>query len=147
MNIDERFKITEMYICPFEKVNNIFKPDLSYPIRTCVIDEEKKIAVDIEHYLSYDYIETMNNLYFKGDAYKRIEPGKRVAIFPTMLFEVDERLLEKSKSIISDLKNNKEFKNGNLVCDNDTYLMFINMDKQKKENSIANKILKKIKKK
>ena len=149
MDINERFRITEMYICPFEKENNILIPDLSYPMRICVIDKEKKIAVDIEHHLSYDYIETINGIYFNVESQNRIELGKRVAIFPTVLFGIDESLLKKCKSIILDLKNDKEFKNGNLVCDNDTYLMFIDMDKnkQKKKSSIAGKILKKMKKK
>ena len=42
--MDDRFEVLKIRICPVEKLNNgNFCPNLEYPKRICVIDNEKEI--------------------------------------------------------------------------------------------------------
>ena len=80
--MDERFNVCEIHVCPVYKVGDSFKPDIEYPTRYCVIDNEKQIAIDIKTKLKYDYIQTMSHLYFISQSYKKIKGDNRVAILP-----------------------------------------------------------------
>ena len=128
----KRFKVSEIHICPVYKVGEEFKPDLEYPTRFCVIDEEKEIAIDIKTKLKYDYIKTINHAYFVDESYKKIKENNRVAIFPyALVFSVDYDI-DASKKIIEQLKNNEEFIDGNEVYNNKQYLEEIKKEKTEK---------------
>ena len=44
--MEKRFRVSEMHICPVYRIGTNFKPDLEYPTRYCVIDNEREIAIE-----------------------------------------------------------------------------------------------------
>lgn len=140
--MEERFMITEIHICPIYQINEFYKPDLEYPVRYCVIDNENEIAIDIKTKLKYDYVKTMSRLYFVSQSYKKIKGDRRVAIFPLANFGSKEYDIKEAEKIIKALKDNKEFKDGNEVFDNKQYLETI-----KQEQLIEQTKIKKLRKK
>ena len=139
--MNDRFLITGIYICPVDRVGiGFFKPNLNYPVRYCVIDNKTKIAIDIKTKLKYDYILTVNHKDFIDNSNKKIEPNKRVAIFPNFTFEYDNYDLEEVKRIIERLKNNERFADGNDALNNEQYLEYI----KREENANTKEKTKKI---
>ena len=65
--MSERYSINPIYICTFEKFENGIRPNLEeFPdVRLCVIDHELNKAIDVEHELQYDYLETLEEHYKK----------------------------------------------------------------------------------
>ncbi len=137
--MNERFNICEIHICPVLKVGDSFKPDLEYPTRYCVIDNEKQIAIDIKTKLKYNYIQTMSHLYFISQSYKKIKGDNRVAILPyaSLLYDGYDR--KESMNIIEQLKNNVEFQDGNEVYNNKAYLEYLKQEAIKEEQNNKNK--------
>ena len=132
--MEDRFKIEEIHICPVQKIGNSFKPNLEYPARLCVIDEEKEIAIDIETRLQYDYVKTISRLYFISQSYEKIKGDRRVAIFPLSTLILDEKYRVEGNFIIDQLKNGVEFQDGNEVFNNEQYLEYLNQEKLEKVN-------------
>lgn len=115
--------VGQVCICPINCLDRgyiIHKGEYDY--RWCIIDNNNNYAIDIEHELKYNYIKTMNGIYFVDESQKLIEDGKRVAIFPVNNLEIPKNILIKSKKIINLLDQGVEFKNGNDVYNNDDYL-------------------------
>lgn len=126
----ERFSINEIHICTFERINNLFKPNLNeYPLRFCVVDKSNGIVIDIEHELKYDYVETVSGLYFINESMKKIRDNKRAAIFPMTLIDIDEDIRKRANNIINRLKSGEEFKDGNDVLGNEEYLNIVAKEK------------------
>ena len=114
----DKYVIKDVNICTFSfDQNGNIKPNLNdYPIiRTCVIDTEKNIAIDINHELEYDYIETHSRLYFINGASKKIIENKRAAIFSYYIMSLDKKVEDKAKSIIKRLEKGTKFPDGNDV--------------------------------
>ena len=85
-DIDQRFLVTSMYICPFEITDDRFVVQKEgYPTRLCVIDNEQNIAIDICHGLKYDYVKIMSGLHFVSNYSDKIKSQKRLAVFPQQL--------------------------------------------------------------
>lgn len=139
--MQKRFRIAETLICSFIlKENGIVEPDDRYPLRLCVIDEEKEIAIDVEHKLQYDYIKTSSSIYLQHKAINHIKDNKRAAIFGCVTLESDisdKTMLKNAKDIIKSLEKNKKFIDGNSALNNDEYLEIV---KRKKENPKTKKI-------
>ena len=129
----ERFRIAETLICSFNiKEQGIIEPDDRYPLRLCVIDEEKEIAIDVEHNLQYNYINTGSSLYLQQKAIQFIKDDKRAAIFGCITLKsdiADKKILRRAEQIIQDLKKGKKFIDGNSVMSNEEYLEAITKDK------------------
>jgi hypothetical protein len=142
--MQERFDICEIHICPVYKVGESFKPDIEYPIRYCVIDKEKEIAIDIKTKLKYDYVKTMSHLYFMSQSYKKIKGDNRVAILPYAPLSFDNCDLDEAKKIKEQLENNVEFQDGNEVYDNKAYLEYLKQEALKENNKVKNKIFAKM---
>ena len=138
--MDERFDICEIHICPVYKVGDSFKPDREYPIRYCVIDKEKEIAIDIKTKLKYDYIQTMSHLYFMSQSYKKIKGDNRVAILPYASFPYGNCDMVEARNIIEQLKNDVEFQDGNEIYDNKAYLEYLKEEALKETQKTKNKI-------
>ena len=134
--MNERFKICEMYICPIYEKDGLYKPDLEYPTRYCVIDNVKEIAIDIKTRLKYDYVRTMSRLYFVSQSYKKIKGNRRVAIYPLASFGTLEYDIKEVEKIIEALNNNEEFEDGNETFDNKEYLEYIRQEQQIEQNKI-----------
>lgn len=130
--MEDRFKIEEIHICPVLKIGNSFKPNLEYPTRYCVIDEEKEIAIDIETKLQYDYVKTISRLYFISQSYEKINGDRRVAIFPLATLICGGKYRVEGNFIIDQLKNGVEFQDGNEVFNNEQYLEYLNQEKGEK---------------
>lgn len=141
--MSRRFDITEMHICPFDRVDGQLRPNLKYPKRYCVLDKEKEIAIDIKTKLKYIYVITSNNKEFMHEEYKKIQGNKRVAIFPLDSCDYSKIDLKGAQQIIESLRNNEEFQDGNEVFDNEKYLEYIeneqlnNQNKSKKTKKIG----------
>lgn len=140
----KRFFIAEMYICTFDFEDEFIKPSYG-PTRTCVIDDEKGIVIDIEHNLKYDYIKTMNGTFISSDSIRKLKEGKRAAIIPIDPIDIpsDKRIL--AYDIIKKLESGEEFKDGNEVLSNDEYLASLK-DKSIKSKTFSKVIKKCIKK-
>lgn len=143
--MEERFKICEMYICPIYEKEGLYKPDLEYPTRYCVIDNAKEIAIDIKTGLKYDYVRTMSRLYFVSQSYKKIKGNRRVAIYPLASFGNLEYDIKEAEKIIEALKNDKEFEDGNETFNNKEHLEYIRQEQLIEQNKI--KRTKKLRKK
>lgn len=138
--MDERFNVCEIHVCPVYKVGDSFKPDIEYPTRYCVVDEEREIAIDIKTKLKYDYVKTMSHLYFISQSYKKIKGDNRVAILPYASLLSDGCDRQEAISIIEQLKNNVEFQDGNEVYDNKSYLEYLKEETLKESQNNKNKI-------
>jgi len=133
--MNERFSIKKIHICPFDVTDlGHLRPDLSYPTRFCVIDNEKEIAIDIKTKLKYDYIPTVSQVNFLSESYKKITKDKRVAVISYATLNYNEINLEDVSKIIDDLKNDKEFIDGNEFFNNQQYMDFINQEQIKEKN-------------
>lgn len=137
--MENKPRITKLHICCFEKYNeNILKMNLEkYPERLCIIDAEKNFVIDVETRHEYEYVKTVNMLYFLSDLEsKKISPGKRVACFEYSFLSIgnlssDE--LRKCKDIIELLKKGYKFPDGNQELTNEEYLELINTQKTEEE--------------
>ena len=80
--MSDRFFIGEANICTFIFENGNIKPNLDeYPnTRLCVIDRKNDVAIDILDELKYDYIQTVNGLYFVGDCLEKITENKMTLV-------------------------------------------------------------------
>lgn len=145
----KRFEISEIHICTLKVESIGIRAELEkYPRRMCVIDNERKVAVDIKHELEYDYIESMNDSYLINSAIDKIKESKRVAIFPidTYLSSIkDKTLLIRAKKIIEFLSSGKKYADGNIVLNNEEYLKQVELeendskDKSNKTKKIGKK--------
>ena len=140
--MEERFIIAEMHICPVYKVGNNYKPDMEYPTRNCIIDNEKEIAIDIKTKLKYNYIITKSHLYFLSQSAQKIKGDNRVAIFPYASILYTGYDQNEAREIITKLKNNEEFQDGNEVYGNEQYLEYIKQEKEKDVEQQLGKIKK-----
>ena len=131
--MDKDYVITELYICTFDlSREKIISPNLDYPTRFCVLDKKRKIAVDIEHELQYDYIETISRLYFVENAAKKIKNNLRAAIFPYHMPYKENDINIKGYKIIEQLKKGVIFQDGNDALSNEDYLNLVKKEKPKK---------------
>lgn len=129
INIKERFSIQSVFLLPLTlSTPNYLKLDFNYPPRFCVIDKEKKIAIDIQMGLKYDYIETKSNLFVLNEHADKIKENKRVAMGNiTNLSNIDENTIKLGKKIIKKIQNNDIFIDGNDVLSNEEYLQIVNI--------------------
>ena len=142
--MNDRFKITEIRVCPFEIINDKLSPNLNYPFRKCVIDMEKNIAVDIELNIQYDYLPTMSDLYFLSSCRDKVKDNRRVAVFPVASILFDEKVFISASQIIKKLMNNEELIDGNEYLCNEAYLEIVSKKEEpkKKKFCLFNKKLK-----
>ena len=136
--MNKRFFIKEIHICPVYKEGKNFRPDMEYPTRNCVIDEEKQIAIDIKTKLKYDYIETKSHLYFLSQASKKIKGDNRVAIFPYASILYTGYDQNEAIEIIEKLKNNEDFQDGNEVYGNEQYLEYLKQEREIEQEEYQN---------
>lgn len=130
---NEKYTVTHVNICPLNICEYGVKPNLNeYPeTRLCVIDNENLIAVDVEHELKYEFIETMSGLYLINRTSKDLNSGKRYAIFPYVVFGIGRENLNKADKIIEKLENGFNFPDGNEELSNEKYLAVLS---KKEEN-------------
>lgn len=125
VNKDNRYEITMLYICPFNFLSSInIIPDLNYPPRLCVVDKKKKIAIDIENRLKYDYLQTTSRLY-SNSIKDKITNSKRVAIPALFCVNTTKTFYRKCIKIMKDLDDGVFFADGNEVLNNEEYFKYI----------------------
>lgn len=137
MKSNDRFSISEVHVCPFERTKDGFvKPMLNeYPTRWCVIDKTNSIAIDIKLGVRYNYIPTMSGLYILNGASKFIKDDKRAAIISYYNVGRDLDMIEQANSIIEKLKNDYVFIDGNALYSNEEYLKHL---EQEREETLSN---------
>lgn len=142
MKSNDRFSISEVHVCPFERTKDGFvKPLLNeYPTRWCVIDNINSIAIDIELGVKYNYIPTCSGIYMLNDASKLIKDDKRAAVISYANILCDLGIIEKAKPIIEKIKNNYQFVDGNDLYSNEEYLEYLKQEKNGKESLYKEKI-------
>ena len=142
--MEDEYSLSEVNICTMKEEIGGYRPNLyEYrETRLCVIDLKQKIAIDINHELMYDYLETINGSNFKDGANKKIQGEKRYAIFPLYYLGKDLDYFYKAESIIKKLKSGYRFKDGNLALSNEEYLRRLDQEKQKESGKRRIKIFK-----
>lgn len=132
MKSNDRFNISEVHVCPFERTKDGFvKPLLNeYPTRWCVIDNINSIAIDIELGVKYNYILTCSGIYMLNCASKLIKDDKRAAVISYANILCDLSIIEKAKPIIEKLKNNYQFVDGNDLYSNEEYLKYLKQEEK-----------------
>ena len=137
----EKYQIKDVNICTFsfDKEGSI-KPNLNeYPyIRTCLIDTEKNIAIDINHEVEYDYLQTQSRLYFINGASEKIKENKRAAIFSYYVVSVDPEVEKKAKDIVKKIEKGVKFPDGNDVLSNEDYLIRVGIEEEEAERKKRN---------
>ena len=138
-----KYEILELSVCTFKLRPNGIIPNLKdYPKRRlCVIDNNRKKAIDVDHELEYNYIETVNNLYFVNESSNKIKENERAAIFPVIVLDYNQDQKEKALDIISKLEEGYEFVDGNLALGNEEYLETLK-EELKPENEKAKRFFK-----
>lgn len=137
MKSNDRFSISEVHVCTFERTKDGFvKPLLNeYPTRWCVIDNINSIAIDIELGVKYNYIPTCSGIYMLNGASKLIKDDKRAAVISYANILCDLSIIEKSKPIIEKLKNNYQFVDGNDLYSNEEYLKYLKQSEKETSNN------------
>ena len=136
---EKKLRIARLHICNFENYNeNILKMNLQkYPDRLCIIDDENDIVIDVETKHRYQYVRTINMLYFLSDfESKKVSVGKRVGCFEYSYLSLDKLTsdeLKQCKEIINLLKQGFIFPDGNEELTNEQYLELINTPKMDEE--------------
>lgn len=134
MNKEKNYEICWLQICSFEidfKIGEkkVYKPDReNYPYRICVLDKNKKEAIDVFFEQKYDYIET-SSIYFLGNEASKIEEDKRYACLklPLNLKKFSSEELNVAMQVMLNYKHGTIYPDGNLVS-NEEYLKRINND-------------------
>ena len=68
---NENYKIVKMHICKFERTEKGLALNLNkYPERLCVLDKNRKVAVDVNTCFEYPYVKVMNMTYIVNDGIK-----------------------------------------------------------------------------
>lgn len=137
MNKVKKYEICWLQICPFNVESKydskrIYIPDReNYPYRLCVLDKNKKVAVDVLLKKSYTYIET-SLMYFLGNEASKIEKDKRYACMKLAnhMLPCSNDDCIKAIQVLNDMKNGFEYEDGNGIS-NSEYLEIINDDQQK----------------
>lgn len=144
--MNERFSIERVFLFPLTlSSQNYLKLDVDYPPRFCVIDKVKKIAIDIQMGLKYDYIETQSKMFILNGHADKIKQNKRVAMGNiSSLSSIDDNTIKLGKKIIKKLENNEIFIDGNDVLSNEEYLQIVNNQTNLKFK-VKTKVRKKIK--
>lgn len=131
-----KYSIRVANICPFIFLSGInIIPDLNYPPRLCVVNEEEGFAIDIDTELKYDYLEAPSRLYINSMVDK-VKDNKRVAILSNLNYENIYSQYPKGLKIIEQLKSGRKFENGNDVYNNDQYLEYLDRESTKKVKKI-----------
>lgn len=130
------YSIRVANICPFIFLSGInIVPDLSYPPRLCVVNEEEGFAIDIDTELKYDYLETPSRLYV-GSMIDKVKDDKRVAILSSLTYKDIYLEYRKGLNIIEQLKSGRKFENGNDIYNNEQYLEYLDKESTKKVKKI-----------
>lgn len=133
--MNSKYQVFEFNICTFKLTPNGIIPNLSdYPYRRlCVLDNTRNKAIDVNQELEYDYIKTMNGLYFVNESYKKIKENKRAAIFSVINIYLDSNQLKKCKKVIKKLEDGHKFLDGNDALSNEEYLEILYNEKLKQD--------------
>jgi len=148
---NENFRISKIHICVFDKEkesDNFFKLNINkYPVRICVIDEKRDIAIDVETKHQYPYVRIMNMSYSTDEqGLEEVTRGKRAACVEYHLcpyLELNSQILDKCGEVIKLLKDGFKFPEGNLELTNEEYLKLINQSKIEENNQKNRKKCKK----
>ncbi len=146
--MSKEYQVNQVNICPFKIMERGFKPLLNeYPTaRLCVIDKEQGIAIDVNHELKYDFLESSSMLYLLNGASKKIKENKRVAVNSIVNFGLSNEEQAKVDNVIKKLEIGYEFEDGNDVLSNEEYLKKIEEDNQISKEKPKMKIISRRKK-
>ena len=135
------YKITKTSICSLRRTEEgIVCRYLSHD-RICIIDEEKGFAIELDTYLKYPYLKTLDVNKFKDPSrLADINDGDMVVCFVFHLLEISEQELKKVNGVCKLLQKGTEFPSANEVIDESAYRKMV-------EGASMPKQLKKVKQK
>ena len=137
---EKKFFAVKAIISPFTKTKTktTFDYDNFAESRLCVIDSDETFVVDVIHGLKYDYIKTINGVYYKPGEMEKIVDGQRYAIYSDYIgcTEGEQKM---ALEAIRLLEEGYEFPEGNEVLNNIDYYNVIQNEKNLKKRFIKRK--------
>ena len=130
--INKNIRIIKVPICTFgiTETQKIKLNMVEYPCRLCIIDQTKKIIVDVEHKMKYPYISKFDLIELEKNK------GKRIGFIQFNCLELNKLSSDELKScveIVKLLNQDYNFKDGNDELSNEDYLKTVK-SVQKDEN-------------
>ena len=137
---EKKYSVVKALICPFYRTKNKVEFDDEHfkESRLCVINSDESYVIDVFHGLKYQYIKTVNGLYYKQGEIKKIGDRKRYAIYSNYFGCTQEEVAIANK-FINLLENNYEFPDGNEMLDNIQYYDLIQREKNNRKKLIKRK--------
>lgn len=131
--INKKIRIIKVPICTFDITENkkIKLNIQGYPCRLCIIDEIKKIIVDVEHKLKYQYINKFDLIELEKNK------GKRIGFIQYNFLELNKLSSEELKNcvdVVKLLNQDYNFKDGNQEMSNEEYLKIVKLPKNEEKN-------------
>ena len=131
--INKKIRIIKVPICTFDITENkkIKLNIQGYPCRLCIIDERKKIIVDVEHKLKYQYINKFDLIELEKNK------GKRIGFIQYNFLELNKLSSEELKicvDVVKLLNQDYNFKDGNQEMSNEEYLKIVKLPKNEEKN-------------
>lgn len=129
--VNKNNRIIKVPICPFSITENdkIKLDNQEYPCRLCILDEAKKIIVDVEHKLKYPYVNRFDLVELEQNK------GKRVGFIQYNFLELNKLNSEELKNcveVVKLLNKNYNFKDGNEELTNEDYLKAVKIKQNDK---------------
>ena len=129
---NENYKIVKMHICRFERTEKGLALNLNnYPERLCVLDKNRKVAVDVKTAFEYPYVKIINMTYIANEDVN-INDQKRYACIEYDSFlgiDVKKEDLLLCKEILNLLKQGVTFPDGNKELTNQEYMEMLKEEK------------------
>ena len=131
---EKKYSVVRAIISPFYRTKDRVNYDIEHfgKSRLCVIDSDESFVIDVYHGLKYDYIKTVNGVYYRPGEMEKIEDRHRYAIYSQYFGCTEEEEVIGNK-IIHLLNRDYEFPDGNEVLDNIQYYDLIQREKNNKK--------------
>ena len=131
---EKKYSVVKAIISPFYRTKNKVYFDLDHfgESRLCVIDSDESYVIDVYHGLKYNYIKTVNGVYYGPGEMEKIEDRHRYAIYSDYFGCTEEEEVIGNK-MINLLNRNYEFPDGNDMLDNIQYYDLIQREKNNKK--------------
>ena len=129
---NENYKIVKMHICRFERTEKGLALNLNkYPERLCVLDKNRKVAVDVKTAFEYPYIKVINMAYVVNDGVKVNDQRRYACIEYNSLLgpDIKKEELLLCKEILNLLKQGVTFPDGNKELTNQEYMEMLKEEK------------------
>ena len=131
--INKNIRIIKVPICTFgiTETKKIKLNMVEYPCRLCIIDQTKKIIVDVEHKMKYPYISKFDLIELEKNK------GKRIGFIQYNFLELIKLSSEELKNcvdVVKLLNQDYNIKDGIQEMSNEEYLKIVKLPKNEEKN-------------